>query len=109
MSYVLAGLLVLLLVAIGVTLLMVSARRHGEQRGRAAADESYGGGLPGSDTAILAAEPDSPLGDTSEHAGRQRDGETIADEDATRPRPGAGDPHAAPPVDGGEAEGRRRI
>jgi hypothetical protein len=35
---------------------------------RAAADPSYGKGLPGSDTGILATDRDSPLGDTSEHS-----------------------------------------
>jgi hypothetical protein len=132
MGYVIAGLLVLLVVAVGVTLLVMSSRRHGREQPRASADASYGGGLPGSDTAIVAAEPDSPLGDTSEHAGQQRDGETVSDQDAERSggsgRPvssgyegtgGVGDPdrgprgddaaHAARPVDGGEGEGRRRI
>jgi hypothetical protein len=133
MGYVIAGVLVLLVVAAAVTFLVLSARRHGERGKRASADPSYGAGLPGSDTAIVAADPDSPLGDTSEHAGRQRDGETVADQDADRSggsgravgsgyagTSGIGEsgerrrrpeesPHVAPPVDGGEGEGRRRI
>jgi hypothetical protein len=132
MTYVLAGLLVVVIVAIGVTLLTISARRHGSRRRRASRDESYGAGLPGSDTAIIAADPDSPLGDTSEHAGRQRDGETVGGQDAdrsggsqrpvssgyagtgragdpARPRTDADSAHVAPPVVGGEGEGRRRI
>jgi hypothetical protein len=133
MGYVIAGVLVLLVVATAVTLLVLSARRHGARQPNASADPSYGAGLPGSDAAIVAADPDSPLGDTSEHAGRQRDGETVSDQDAERSggsgravgsgyagTAGIGEPserrgsredspHAAPPVDGGEGEGRRRI
>lgn len=125
MGYLLAGLLVVLIVAIAVTLLALSARRHGRRQPEVSEDASYGAGLPGSETAILAADPDSPLGDTSEHAGHQRDGETVSDQDADRSggsgRPvkggyagtsGVGQPserrrhtddsHVARPVDGGE-------
>jgi hypothetical protein len=128
MGYVLAGLIVVAIVATAVTLLVLSARRHGRRQPQASGDEDYGAGIPGSDTAIVAADRDSPLGDTSEHAGRQRDGETVAGQDADRSggsrRPvnsgatGAGEgtgqkgsdaPHVAPPVVGGEGEGRRRI
>jgi hypothetical protein len=131
-SFVLAGLLVVVIVAIGVTVLIVSSRRHGGDRRRASTDPSYGAGLPGSDTAIVAADPDSPLGDTSEHSGRQREGETVGDQDADRSggsrrpvesgyagtgrigepgrrREGGDGAQVAPPVDGGEGEGRRRI
>jgi hypothetical protein len=110
MGYVIAGLLVLLIIAIGVTLMVLSSRRHGKELPRAAADEDYGGGKPGSDTAIFAQDPDVPLGDTAEHAGEQRDGETIDSPDATPgPPPPTGGEHSAPPVDGGEGEGRRRV
>jgi hypothetical protein len=129
MGYVIAGLLVLLVVAVAVAVVMRRARKHG--RG-AASDAEYGRGVPGDETAILAPDAGSPLGDTSEHAGRQRDGETVSDQDAERSggtgrstrtsgyagtagvgergRERAGDgAHRAPPVDGGEGEGRRRI
>jgi hypothetical protein len=132
MSYVLVGVLVLAIVAIGATVLIVSAKQHRHESRRTDADPSYGAGVPGSDTAIVAPDPDSPLGDTSEHAGRQRDGETVAGQDADRSggsrrpvesgyagtgRIGERDRHRtggegariAPPVDGGEGEGRRRI
>jgi hypothetical protein len=131
MGYLLAGLLLLVLITIGVTLLTISARRHGRERRRAAADQSYGGGLPGTDTAILARESGSPLGDTSEHAGAQRNGETVSGQDADRhggsrtavgsgyaatgrigrreDRGGRDDAGKARPVVGGEAEGVRRI
>jgi hypothetical protein len=132
MSYVLAGVLVLAIVAIGATIFIVSARQHGREPRRTAVDPSYGAGLPGSDTAIVAPDPDSPLGDTTEHAGRQQEGETVADQDADRSggsrrpvesgyagtgrigergrhRAGGEGGHVAPPVDGGEGEGRRRI
>jgi hypothetical protein len=131
MDYLLAGLLVLILVAIGVTLLTISARRHGRERPRAAADQSYGAGVPGSDAAIVAADSQSPLGDTSEHAGGQRDGATVSGQDADRhggsrrpvgrgyaatgrigrreERPERDDAGTARPVVGGEGEGVRRI
>ena len=131
MGYVVAGFVFLVILAIGVTLLMVNARRHGRRRSRASADENYGAGLPGSDMAIVASEPGSPLGDTSEHAGTQRAGETVSDQDADRSggsrRPAGGgyagtgeigeriereghdDARVARPVVGGEGEGIRRI
>jgi hypothetical protein len=113
MGYVLVGLLFVVILAIGVTLLRASATRHGRRPGRASGDQSYGAGLPGSDTAILAPDERSPLGDTSEHAGRHQDGETVSDPDdrsGERGEAGAtGDPHVARPVVGGEGEGRRRI
>ncbi|MGH2946183.1 MAG: hypothetical protein ACRDPC_07990 [Solirubrobacteraceae bacterium] len=131
MDYLVAGLLVLLAVGAGLTLLILSARRHGRRQQRASSDPTYGAGVPGSDTAILAADRESPLGDTSQHAGEQREGETVSGQDAERSggsgRPtrsgyadGAAigdpsrrrrgdDPHVARPVVGGEAEGTRRI
>ena len=107
MGYVIAGLIVLLIIVAGVTVMVLSSRRHGRELPRAAADEDYGGGAPGSETAIFARDPDVPLGDTAEHAGEQREGETVAPEGGAEPPPGS--PHAAPPVDGGEGEGRRRV
>jgi hypothetical protein len=131
MSYLLAGLLFIAILAIAVALLTVSAKRHGRNQPRASVDQSYGEGLPGSDIAILAPDPDSPLGDTSEHAGGQRDGETVSGQDAARSggsrRPvgggyagtsGIGDhddrrapdaEHNARPLVGGEGEGVRRM
>ncbi len=121
MGYVLVGLLVVVIVAAGVTVLILSSRRHGRELGRASRDEEYGKGVPGSDTAIFAADPDVPLGDTAEHAGQQEGGATVGEQDAERsggsrrpPSEAAGTPrrdgaHSAPPVDGGEGEGRRRV
>ena len=113
MGYLIAGLLVLVIVAIAVALAVRAARR------------------PDSSLAILAADPDSPLGDTTEHAGRQREGETVAGQDAERSggsgrarssgyagtgaigdrsgRRAADDAHTGPPVDGGEGEGSRKV
>jgi hypothetical protein len=132
MEYVIAGLLVLLIVAAGVSVVVLRARRHARAGARTAADPDYGGGRPGDETAILAPDPSSPLGDTSEHAGEQRDGETVSAQDAERSggsgrsartggyaggagvgepgreRPGD-DPHHGRPVVGGEGEGGRRI
>jgi hypothetical protein len=132
MGYLIAGLLVVLIVAVAVTLVMRRAREHGHRGRAAASDPDYGRGRPGDEVAILAPDRDSPLGDTSEHAGRQREGETVAEQDAERsggsgrsPRSGGyagtggvGEPdrdrpgedaHVARPVDGGEGEGGRRI
>jgi hypothetical protein len=131
MGYLIAGLLVLVIVAIAIALVLRAVRGHGRRGAAAAGDESYGGGRLGSATAILAPDPDSPLGDTSEHAGRQRDGETVAEQDAERSggsgrarssgyagtgaigdrsgRRGGDDTHSGPPVDGGEGEGSRKV
>jgi hypothetical protein len=129
MGYVIAGAVLVLILLIGITLLRVSAKRHGREGKRAAADSDYGGGVPGSDMAIIAEDRDAPLGDTTEHAGEQQDGTTVADQDADRSG-GTGSPagggyagtagtgdderpidaaHVAPPTVGGEGEGRRRI
>ena len=113
MGYVLVGLLVVVIVAAGVTVLVLSSRRHQRDLSRASADEDYGGGKPGSDTAIFAQDPGAPLGDTREHAGEQEDGATVEGsdeggrEEAASRAPDGG--HSAPPVDGGEGEGRRRV
>jgi hypothetical protein len=129
MGYVLAGAVMVLILVIGITLLTVNAKRHGREGKRAAADSDYGRGVPGSDMAIIAEDRDAPLGDTTEHAGEQQDGATVADQDADRSggtgapaggsfagTAGIGDDerpmdagHVAPPIVGGEGEGRRRI
>jgi len=130
MGYVIAVVVLLLIVALGVTLLRVSARRHGRAGSQAAADETHGAGVPGSDMAIVAEDRSSPLGDTSEHSGRQQEGETVSDQDADRSggsgRPAGGgyagtsgigaptegrrtdDANVARPLVGGEGEGLRR-
>src|SRR5215216_743994 len=129
MGYVLAGAVLVLILVIGITLLTVNAKRHGREGKRAATDSDYGRGVPGSDMAIIAEDRDAPLGDTTEHAGEQQDGTTVADQDADRSG-GTGAPadgsyagtaaigdeerprdaaHVAPPTVGGEGEGRRRI
>src|SRR5215207_1765514 len=124
MGYVVAGAVLVLILVIGITLLTVNAKRHGREGKRAAADSDYGGGVPGSDMAIIAED-----GDTTEHAGEQQDGTTVADQDADRsggtgaPADGSyagtaaigdderpmGGAHVAPSTVGGEGEGRRRI
>jgi hypothetical protein len=110
MGYVLVGLLVVVIIAAGVTVLVLSSRRNQRDLARASTDEDYGGGKPGSDTAIFARDPDVPLGNTAEHAGEQEDGATVEGVDEGRaepPRPREG--HSAPPTTGGEGEGRRRV
>lgn len=113
MGYVLAGLLVALLVVGAVTFLVLTSRRQGREHGRAAADRDHA-----TSGAMMAEEPDSPLGDTGEHAGEQRDGETVAGQDAELSG-GSGrrhvlhratdSPAVARPLIGGEGEGHRRI
>ena len=69
MGYVIAAILVLLIVAAGVTFFVMSATR--KQRASAAADSSHGEGKPGSETAIVAPDDRSPLGDTDQHSEQQ--------------------------------------
>jgi hypothetical protein len=100
MGYVIAGILVVLIVAAGVTLFTMRATRA--KRGEAAADRSYGEGTPGSDAAIAAPDSNTPLGDTDQHAGEQtKEGETI-----DQPEAGRGlDPSANSPGIGGAGQG----
>lgn len=80
MGYVIAGIIVVAIIALAIAWLVTSASAHGRRHNRAAEDSEYGAGLPGSDTAIIAADDETPLGDTSEHAGRQtREGTTAED------------------------------
>jgi hypothetical protein len=112
MGYVIAGILVLLIVAAGVTVFVLRAARTG--RGEAAADSGHGEGTPGSDVAIAAPDEGTPLGDTDQHAGEQtRTGETASDPEEAGRKPGAREP-SSPGVGGvgeggagGEGEGSR--
>lgn len=82
MEYVLAGILVLLLIAGWGTFHVVLARRKsGPETGRdASAGERDDTGLPSVGT-----DRETPLGDTSEHAGIQTpEGRTIGEQDAVR-------------------------
>jgi hypothetical protein len=124
MGYVIAGILVLLIVAAGVTMLVLNATRR--QRQASAADSDYGEGTPGSEAAIVAPDENTPLGDTDQHAGEQtRSGETVGGQDADRSggtgrpvtsgaeqsdrhRPGGGTAGGDGGV-GGEAEGSRSV
>jgi hypothetical protein len=101
MGYVIAGIIVLLIVAAGVTVFVLNATRR--QRQASAADSEYGEGLPGTDTAIVAPDENTPLGDTDQHSGEQtEDGRTVgAREGEAQAHQRTG--HA------GEAEGGRRI
>jgi hypothetical protein len=112
MGYVIAGILVVLIVAAGVTFFTLRATRA--RRGEAAADRSYGGGTPGSDAAIAAPDSNTPVGDTDQHAGTQtREGETVDQPEAGRgmdpsePSPGIGGPGEGGV--GGEGEGSRPV
>ena len=98
MGYVIAAILVLLIVAAGVTFFVLGAARKGRES--AAADSSHGKGTPGSEAAIVAPDEQTPLGDTDQHADEPAEGHGGVAE-PTRgsvPPPGEGGV-------GGEAEG----
>ncbi len=106
MGYVIAGILVLLIVGAGVTVLVLNATKR--QRQAAATDSDYGEGTPGSDMAIVAADENTPLGDTDQHAGRQtREGETVSGPESAG-REGGGTAGGEGGV-GGEGEGSRDV
>jgi hypothetical protein len=105
MGYVIAAILVLLIVAAGVTFFVLKSTRTG--RRSAAADSSHGEGVPGSDAAIVAPDEQTPLGDTDQHAGEQTtEGRTVAGQDGEDAEPPRGSvPPAGEGGVGGEAEG----
>jgi hypothetical protein len=72
MEYALVGILVLLLVAGFVTFFVLNATNKGG--GAAPADPGAEGNPAG-----IAAPDESPLGDTTQHAGDQREGQTVED------------------------------
>jgi hypothetical protein len=119
MGYVIAGVLVLLIITGFITFLVTNSMKK---------NDLSDAGDPGADQnplGIIGSDEDSPLGDTTEHAGEQNEhGETIGQQDADRhggtgrPRErygSEGQPHehssrdadVARPVVGGEAEGER--
>jgi hypothetical protein len=102
MGYVIAAILVLLIVAAGVTFFVLSATRR--NRESAAADASHGEGTPGSETAIVAPDDRTPLGDTDQHAEERAEGQGG---DTAPPRGSA--PPAGEGGVGGEAEGGRPV
>jgi hypothetical protein len=88
MGYVIAAILVVLIVAAGITYFVRGATR------RSNVSEE------GDPRAIVAPDDDSPLGSTSQHA----------EPDGVHSEPTHDDrPNVARPVDGGEAEARRSI
>jgi hypothetical protein len=115
MGYVIAAVLVLLIVAGFVLFLVTNATRKSNvsDAGDPGADQNALG--------IVGSDDESPVGDTSQHAGEQTsEGTTVSGQDAdahggTGAPPGrfsgaAGKrdaPDVAPPVVGGEAEGER--
>jgi hypothetical protein len=83
MGYVIAAIIVVLIVAAGVTFFARGAARH--------RDDPRG---------IVAPDSETPVGDTAQHA----------EPDATGERHDGGDgARIAPPLDGGEGEGRRAV
>jgi hypothetical protein len=94
MGYVIAAILVILVVAGLVTFLVTSSTRKSNlsDAGDPGADQSSIG--------IIGSDRETPLGDTREHA----DPDGVAGDPSPDDRP-----DLAPPVSGGEAEGRRAI
>jgi hypothetical protein len=84
MGYVIAAILVLLLVAAFVTFFVINATK---KSGRAGPSDP---GAEGSPTGIASPDP-SPLGDTTEHAGEQREGQTAQDPERSAGEAGGGD------------------
>ena len=72
MGYVIAAILVLLIVAAGVTFFVLNA--SGRKGGSAAADSDHGEGQPGSEAAIVAPDDQTPLGDTDQHSDEPAEG-----------------------------------
>jgi hypothetical protein len=110
MGYVIAAIVVLLIVAAGVTFFVLKATRTGRQP--AAADSGHGEGVPGTDAAIVAPDERTPLGDTDQHAGEQTPAGTTRGDEAREGRPpdrGAPASGSVPPAGeggvGGEGEG----
>jgi hypothetical protein len=91
MGYVIAAIVVLLLVSAFVTFFVLNATR---KSGRAGPSDPGAEGTPPG----IAAPDQSPLGDTAEHAGEQREGATAEDpernasERGSEERPRVGDP-----------------
>jgi hypothetical protein len=109
MGYVIAAILVLLIVAAGVTFFVLKATRAGRQS--AAADDTHGKGVPGTDAAIVAPDENTPLGDTDQHSGEQTpDGRTVGAQEGDRGEPARGSvPPAGQGGVGGEAEGGGKV
>ena len=91
MGYVIAGILVLVLVGGFITFFVMNATNRS---GRANPSDPGGEGTP----AGIASPDDSPLGDTTQHAGDQQEGQTVNDpeqegqESAGGPKARVGDP-----------------
>ncbi len=88
MGYVIVAILVVLIIAAGIAFFVRGAAR------RSNVSEA------GDPRAIASPDDESPVGSTSEHAEPDGVGEGRELEDHA---------HAAPPVDGGEGEGRRSV
>jgi hypothetical protein len=101
MGYVIAGIVVLLLVAAFVTFFVINATK---KSGRAGPSDPGAEGNP----AGIASPDSSPLGDTTQHAGEQREGATAEDPERNageregggddRPRVGDPGPEATQPA-----------
>ena len=93
MGYVIAAILVLLIVAAGVTFFVLRAARGRNQ------------------AAIVEPDKNTPLGDTDQHAGHQTPEGTTVDglEDGEAPGPSGSRPPAGSGGVGGESEGGRPV
>jgi hypothetical protein len=102
MGYVIAVVIVLLLVAGFVTFFVFNATRRG---GPAAPSDPGAEGNP----AGIAAPDEAPLGDTTQHAGEQREGETVNDPEHEAGREaGPGERRSGPPPESEQLANRPR-
>ena len=92
MGYVIAALLVLLIVGGFVFFLVTNATKKSN------VSDAGDPGAEQNSLAIVGSDDETPLGDTSQHAGAQTEEGTTVSEDS---------PDVARPVVGGEAEGER--
>jgi len=116
MGYVIAGVLVILIIAAFIAFLVMNSMKKSDL------SDAHDPGADQNSLGTFASDDSTPLGDTSQHAGRQtEEGETVSGQDADR-HGGTGAPPArfgraggedradvARPVVGGEGEGKRSV
>jgi hypothetical protein len=103
MGYLIAAILVVLIVAAGVAFFVLNATR--KERQASAADSDYG-----DQSAIVAPDDNTPLGDTDQVAGEQsREGHTLRPPESGRPSGGGSRPSGGDGGTGGEGEGSRPV
>jgi len=115
MGYVIAGVLVILIIAGFIAFLVMNSM------GKSDTSDAHDPGADQNPLSMVGSDDSTPLGDTSQHAGRQNsEGRTTGEQDADAHggtggppsrfgREGADRPDVGRPVVGGEAEGERSV